>query len=87
MQVFTIALLCACLAAVGPAVAQAASESTTLPATTGPIHQLRVYEMIDRHKPAFHARFRDHALRIMRRHGFDVIATWDTSRDGKTEFA
>jgi hypothetical protein len=80
-------MLCACLVVVVCAAAQAASESPTLPAATGPIHQLRVYEMIDRHKPAFHARFRDHALRIMRRHGFDVIATWDTSSDGKTEFA
>ena len=93
MQVFTIALLCACLAVVGPAAAQAASDSkpqseSTAPAeTTGPIHQLRVYEMVDRQKPAFHARFRDHALRIMRRHGFDVIATWETSSDGKAEFA
>jgi heme-degrading monooxygenase HmoA len=89
MQVFTIALLCACLAAVGPAAAQATSESdsTAPPETTGPIHQLRVYEMVDRHKPAFDARFHDHALRIMRRHGFEVIATWDTSNDGKAEFA
>ena len=89
MQVFTIALLCACLAAVGPAAAQAVSDSEPIaPAeTSGPIHQLRVYEMVERHEPAFQARFRDHALRIMRRHGFDVIATWATDSDGRREFA
>jgi hypothetical protein len=38
------------------------------------IHQLRVYEIFEDTKAAFHARFRDHAARIMRRHGFDIAA-------------
>ena len=30
------------------------------------IHQLRIYEIFERNKAAFHARFRDHAMRIKR---------------------
>src|SRR5207249_10520324 len=29
------------------------------------IHQLRIYEIFDANKKAFHDRFRDHAMRIM----------------------
>ena len=38
-----------------------------------PIYQLRVYELNEASKPVFHARFRDHAMRIMKRHGFDIV--------------
>jgi hypothetical protein len=51
------------------------------------IHQLRIYEIFERNKAAFHARFRDHAMRIMARYGFQVVATWETRSAGRTEFA
>jgi len=54
--------------------------------TPGPIHQLRVYEMVDANKDAFHQRFRDHALRIMERHDFDVVATWESRSGDSTRF-
>jgi len=50
------------------------------------IHQLRIYEIFDTNKTAFHARFRDHAARIMRRHDFQIVAMWETKFDAKTEF-
>jgi hypothetical protein len=50
------------------------------------IHQLRIYEIFDRNKAAFHARFRDHAARIMRRYGFDIIAMWEARTPRRTEF-
>jgi heme-degrading monooxygenase HmoA len=50
------------------------------------IHQLRIYEIFERNKPAFHARFRDHAARIMRTYGFDIVAMWEAKRPGRTEF-
>jgi len=50
------------------------------------IHQLRIYEIFERNKAAFHARFRDHAARIMRRYGFDIIAMWETRTPRRTEF-
>jgi len=52
-----------------------------------PIQQLRIYEIFDDTKPHFHARFRDHAMRIMRRHDFRVVAMWETRHERRTEFA
>jgi heme-degrading monooxygenase HmoA len=51
------------------------------------IHQLRIYEIFEHNKAAFHNRFRDHASRIMRSYGFNIIATWETRFEGRTEFA
>jgi heme-degrading monooxygenase HmoA len=52
------------------------------------IQQLRIYEIFENNKAAFHARFRDHAARIMRtRYGFHIVAMWETKFSGKTEFA
>jgi len=50
------------------------------------IHQLRIYEIFERNKAAFHARFRDHAARLMRRHGFDIVAMWEARTERRTEF-
>nr|WP_245432849.1 NIPSNAP family protein [Mesorhizobium loti] len=50
------------------------------------IHQLRIYEIFEANKEAFHARFRDHAIRIMKRYGFDFVALWETQPQGRTEF-
>ena len=51
-----------------------------------PLYQLRVYQLFEPSKAVFHTRFRDHAMAIMRRHGFDIVATWEATRDGKPEF-
>jgi hypothetical protein len=37
------------------------------------IHQLRIYEIFESNKDAFHARFRDHAARIMQHYGFEIV--------------
>jgi heme-degrading monooxygenase HmoA len=50
------------------------------------IHQLRIYEIFEQNKAAFHKRFRDHAMRIMRAYGFDIIATWEAKTAARTEF-
>jgi hypothetical protein len=50
------------------------------------IHQLRIYEIFEHNKTAFHARFRDHAVRIMRRYSFDFVAMWETRTERRTEF-
>lgn len=50
------------------------------------IHQLRIYEIFEHNKAAFHDRFRDHATRIMRTYGFDFLAMWETQRGDRTEF-
>jgi hypothetical protein len=42
------------------------------------IHQLRIYEIFEHNKAAFHARYRDHGWRIMRTYGFELVAAWET---------
>jgi hypothetical protein len=50
------------------------------------IHQLRIYEIFDSNKKAFHDRFRDHAIRIMAKYNFKIVATWESKKDNRTEF-
>ena len=50
------------------------------------IHELRIYEIFDRNKTAFHARFRDHAARLMRQHGFVILAMWECRTERRLEF-
>ena len=50
------------------------------------IHQLRIYEIFDSNKKAFHDRFRDHAMRIMAKYEFKIVATWESKKDNRTEF-
>jgi hypothetical protein len=50
------------------------------------IHQLRIYQIFDNNKQAFHERFRDHAMRIMAKYDFKIVAQWETRHAGRTEF-
>ena len=50
------------------------------------IEQLRIYEIFEGNKAAFHARFRDHAMRIMRSYGFDFVSMWESRTGERTEF-
>jgi NIPSNAP len=50
------------------------------------IHQLRIYEIFDGNKKAFHERFRDHAMRVMARYDFKIVAMWETKKGDRTEF-
>ena len=50
------------------------------------INELRIYEIFDNNSAAFHARFRDHAARLMREHGFDILAMWEARTDKRLEF-
>jgi hypothetical protein len=50
------------------------------------IHQLRIYEIFDNNKKAFHERFRDHAMRIMAKYDFKIVAAWESKTDHRTEF-
>ena len=50
------------------------------------IHQLRIYEIFEHNKAAFHTRFRDHAAGIMKRYGFEIVAMWEAKTERRTEF-
>ena len=49
--------------------------------------QLRIYEIFEQNKATFHARFRDHAMRIMSAsaYGFDLLATWEAQTGERRE--
>jgi len=73
------------LSALAAATIATATPAERLCPLTG-VQQLRIYEIFDRSKQAFHDRFRDHAQRIMKRYGFDIIAMWETKEGDRTEF-
>jgi hypothetical protein len=50
------------------------------------IHELRIYEIFPANRNAFHDRFRDHAARLMRGHGFDILAMWEAKTEKRLEF-
>ena len=41
------------------------------------IYEERVYEIPNAVRKAFHERFEKHAMRIMKKYGFEVIGCWD----------
>jgi hypothetical protein len=52
----------------------------------GVIHQLRIYEIFENNKHAFHERFRDEAVRIMAKYDFKIVAIWESRTSERTEF-
>lgn len=63
-----------------------APANAAAPAKPAPLQQLRIYEIPRANEGAFHDRFRDHALRIMARHGFAVRSIWRSEHQDKVEF-
>jgi hypothetical protein len=51
-----------------------------------PIHQLRIYKIPKENRTNFHNRFSDHAIRIMKKYGFTIVATWESEYKEKVEF-
>jgi hypothetical protein len=66
--------------------ATGARRRTIAIAMPGEVQQLRIYEIFEHNKAAFHARFRDHAMRIMRRYGFHILSMWEARSGERTEF-
>jgi len=53
---------------------------------TSPVYQLRIYEIFEKNKDLFHERFRDHAMRIMKKYNFKIMSIYESKSDKKTEF-
>lgn len=51
-----------------------------------PVYQLRIYEIFENNKKVFHERFRDHAMRIMKKYNFKITSIYESKSDKKTEF-
>ena len=84
--VFVILTSCAAFCGMVVLLSPVRSEAHETAVQPGPVYELRVYGLVDKTKSAFHARFRDHAMRIMKRHGFDIVATWETRDDSGPAF-
>lgn len=77
----TSTIMAAAIALAAPLAAQAAE------LTESPVHQLRIYEIFEHNKAAFHDRFRDHAVRIMKdKYGFNILEIWESKTPDKTRF-
>ncbi len=50
------------------------------------IQELRIYEIFEHNKAAFHARFRDQAVRLFKQHGFHIVTMWDCDGEKGPEF-
>jgi hypothetical protein len=82
----TLAILAVLLLATIPSVSHA-EDRYICPGSGSEIQQLRLYEINRANRDAFHGRFQDHALRIMKRHGFKIIDMWESDTGEKLEFA
>jgi hypothetical protein len=83
-QKYRIIIASIVILTLGVIVAQRSLNSASEPQNV--IHQLRIYEIFDNNKKAFHDRFRDHAMRIMAKYDFKIIATWESKKGNQTEF-
>jgi hypothetical protein len=80
-----VALVIVFIVVMNTTVGLSQTSSKGVKATASVIHQLRIYEIFDGNKTAFHERFRDHAMRIMARYGFKIVATWESRHHNRTE--
>ena len=80
------AIACALVTVVATALVSVSPAHAQARTADDPIHQLRIYEIFEGNKAAFHGRFRDHAARIMRKYGFDILAMWEAKSSERTEF-
>lgn len=50
------------------------------------VQQLRIYEVNRANRGAFHQRFQDHAMRIMKKYDFRVVDMWESDAGDKLQF-
>ncbi|MBC8024572.1 MAG: NIPSNAP family protein [Steroidobacteraceae bacterium] len=62
-----------------------AADAFDCPANGARLQQLRIYELSRENRDAFHERFRDHALRIMKKYGFNVVDLWESDTGEKLQ--
>ncbi|AUG98858.1 NIPSNAP family protein [Pectobacteriaceae bacterium CE70] len=50
------------------------------------MYQLRIYKVNLEKREAFHDRFKNHAMRIMKKYAFSIVAMWETVTESDMEF-
>jgi NIPSNAP protein len=63
-----------------------AAQAQQVTSPTKPVYELRIYKLNPANKQHFHDRFRDRCMPIMKRYGFDIVFTSETSSMGPSEF-
>jgi hypothetical protein len=76
-------LLTALLLLIGIALSAQARQTTS---TAKPVYELRIYKLNPANKQHFHDRFRDQCMPIMKRYGFYIVFTSETTSLGGPEF-
>ena len=62
-----------------------AADAFDCPANGARVQQLRIYELNRDNREPFHRRFQDHALRIMKKYGFNVVDMWESDTGEKLQ--
>lgn len=65
--------------------ANPASSQTTQPSTPGRIYELRIYTCNEGKLPLLNARFRDHSIRILAKHGMESLYYWTIQQGAGTD--
>jgi len=60
------------------------AQQTTSPSKA--VYELRIYKLNSANKQHFHERFRDQCMPIMKKYGFDIVFTSETTSMGNPEF-
>lgn len=50
------------------------------------MYQLRIYKVNPEKREAFHDRFKNHAMRIMKKYEFSIVAMWESFTEADLEF-
>ena len=62
-----------------------AVEKYVCPTNETRLQQLRIYEINRDNREPFHQRFQDHALRIMKKYGFNIVDMWESDTGEKLQ--
>jgi hypothetical protein len=79
----TKTLLSVCLAAAAAVVGYGVMKTTSAEAASTRVFEMRTYTCVDGRLDALNARFRDHTIRIFKKHGMTSIGYW-VPQDGPT---
>lgn len=79
-------VLAALLFAFALPAAAASGADPLCPGNGNRIEELRIYDLVRDNRGPFHQRFREHAIRLMHRHDFDIVDIWESESGGRLQF-
>lgn len=72
-----VAIATVCVAAIAGALPAHARTAYLCPGNGTRSQELRIYDINPANRGPFHARFRNHAARLMKKHGFTITDAWE----------